>query len=134
MIQRGGFTFPILSCVFNADGSITHFMHEIDPSLYKMLPNLYAICVTKAEDGRRIVPCGFFVKTSYDHNHDEAEFSSALAGIAKQIPQIAALRTSGDRIVSGRIGNVQPEMVLTEEEMLRLMIGQYLKLSSAGQA
>ena len=131
-VCTGGITIPIYHCIFN-QGSITHFLHEIDSSLTSQLPNLYAVCVARKVQGRRNVVAGFFIKTSYTH-HDQ-EFAEACRGAIAFMDEIRPLLGEEFSLLPARVSmggkDVSP---LTEEEMNAFIFQQYFKFHEMGQA
>ena len=43
--EKGGVTLLLFHCYFNSSESLTHFMHDLDHSLYSELPYLYSVCI-----------------------------------------------------------------------------------------
>jgi hypothetical protein len=130
--DAGGMTIPLFHCIFNEGGSVTHFMHEVDLEVYRSLPNMYAVCIADRSKRHKRVTGGFFVVTNYSHN-DEENFTMALSNIVAAVPRLAALISEQSSFLPGRI--VVPDgPPPTEEEMLRVMVSQALKHSSAGAA
>ncbi|NVD74552.1 hypothetical protein D0T25_30145 [Duganella sp. BJB488] len=131
MTQKDGITIPIFHGIFNGHESITHFIHDFDPALYELLPNLYATCI--ADNGRspRKIVAGFFVKTSY--HHDDAEFSGALHAAMMTIPALTSFVNTQFSLLPARLEVIGSEP-LSEQEMLRTLLSQSLKHSTFGHA
>ena len=124
--KKGGVSVLLFHCFFNGDESITHFMHEFDPALYKALPYLYAVCIAKTTKKAKTVLAGFFIKTSYTHN--DPDFMDALNLAIVSAPAFQALIGADTSYLPARIsfvGDTPP----TEAEMVRVMLGQHLKFS-----
>ena len=77
--QQGGVTTSLFHCVFNDDGSITHYLDEADPGLSQALPNTYAVCLADNSGATRKVVAGFVAKTTFTHN--DSGFQDAMYGI-----------------------------------------------------
>ncbi len=131
-VGKGGLTIPIYHCIFN-QGSITHYLHEIDPDLLAQLPNLYAVCVATKVSGRRNVVAGFFVKTSY--THQDREFGDACRGAIAFMNEINPLLDSEFSLLPARvsIGGADTSP-LSEDEMNAYIFQQYFKFQEVGQA
>ena len=128
---KGGLTIPLLHCLFHGE-AVTHFLHEYDPALYAVLPNLYAACIAQTEGGRRSVVAGLFVKTSYSH-HDE-EFADALTAAMSSIERLRPLVGPRTSFLPSRVTLAEGSTPITEWEMLRTLHQKWLQHSSAGAA
>lgn len=125
--EKGGVTIPLFHCIFNGDESVTHFMREYDVSLYQTLPYLYAVCIARTVNKTKTVLGGFFVKTSYTHN--DPDFVDALHLVVEDVPALQALMGETTSFLPACITLAGEDKPPTEAEMLRIMIGQYLKFS-----
>jgi len=130
MTDQGGLTIPLFHCIFN-NGSITHYDRKYDAKLYTSLPNLYAVCIANKNSGMRRVVGGFFVKTSYSHN-DEG-FIDAIAAAAQSATELLPLLNGNTSFLPARL-NAPLDPPLTEQEMLDVMLEQYVKFSTHGTA
>src|SRR5690606_2369018 len=43
--RAGCVTVPLFHCLFHDSTSITHFLHDLDPALCRVLPHTYAVCI-----------------------------------------------------------------------------------------
>lgn len=131
-VPAGGLSSPIYHCIFN-QGSLTHFLHEVDPSVVDQLPHMYAVCVAGRVNGKRNVVAGFVLKTSY--SHQDPGFDGACKGAISCMKEIAPLLDSTTTLLPARIAvdgtNQSP---LTEDEMNAFMFTQYMKFHEIGQA
>jgi hypothetical protein len=128
---KAGVSFLLFHCIFNGDGSITHFMHDIDLESYQSLPNMYAVCIAERAGKQRKVTGGFFIRTSY--THDDKDFDNALAIAAAGVPRLDKLITKDSSFLPARV-QTPAGPPLTEKEMLKAMLSQQLKHSSMGMA
>jgi hypothetical protein len=128
---EGGVTLLLFHCIFNGDGSITHFMHDIDLGSYQSLPNMYAVYIAERSSKQKKVTGGFFVRTSY--THDDTDFNRALSNSVAAIPRLDKIITKHSFFLPARVPSPDGPPV-TENEMLRAMITQALKHSSMGAA
>ncbi|GKT25082.1 hypothetical protein [Acidovorax sp. SUPP3334] len=128
-MERGGVSIPVFDCVFNGAESITSFTREFDPNFYRILPNLYAVCVATSSHGQKKIAAGFFVKTSYHHN--DPEFSTILASSLETSPNLARFHTLGTSFFPSRL-NVPDSEPLSEIEMLHTMLTLFTKHSVGG--
>jgi len=131
MKQKGGVTIPVFDCIFHGAESIESFARDFDEELYAQLPNLYAICVAEKQGREKRIVAGFFVKTSYTH-HDE-EFLSAITMALKSSEKLHKFAGPNSSFFPARLG-VVGSSPLTETEMLKIMITQFLKHSVGGSA
>jgi len=129
--QKGGIGHVLFHCVFEPiEGSVTHFMHDIDELTYSSLPNLYAVCIaTKNSQGHQ-VKGGMFIKTSY--SSEEPDYLISVQHAALSIPQLAPFMAGKISMLSAKHKCEGPAP--TESEMLNAMMQQYIKLSSSGTA
>ena len=130
MTKKGGATIPLFHCVFH-DGSLTHFLHDFDPSLYKQLANLYAVCVADNSIGFKRIIGGYFIKTSFDHK--DPEFQSAAKTAAHSMNAIAPLLNSTTTILPSKL-TIAGDAPLSEHEMLSIIFRQYIKHHEVGRA
>lgn len=130
-MEKGGVSIPVFDCVFNGGESITSFTREFDPNLYKILPNLYAVCVATSMHGQKKIAAGFFVKTSY--HHDDPEFLNILSFSLETSPNLARFHAPGTSFFPSKLG-ISGEEPLTEMEMLHTMMTLYIKHSVGGHA
>lgn len=131
MSKKGGVTIPIFDCIYNGAESITSFERDFDEKLYEILPNLYTVCIADNSQGSRNIVGGFFVKTSYTHNNKE--FEDSLHAAALSSPNLSQLLGPEVSFLPARLG-VSGSAPLSEQEMLRVMITQFLKFSQEGSA
>ncbi len=129
--QKGGLSVLLFHCLFNSNGSVTHFMHDLDVELYGSLPNLYAVCISDTSLKQRKITAGFFIKTSYSH-HD-SDFIGALTNVISIDTGMRNLINECSSFLPARIaisGDVPP----SEDEMLRVIFAQALKHGVGGSA
>ncbi|MCG8992773.1 hypothetical protein LH427_13150 [Laribacter hongkongensis] len=131
MAGKGGVSSPLMHCVFNEDGSITHYLNEVDPALENVLSNTYAICIADNKTSPRKVVGGIVAKTSY--HHDDAGFHAAMDGILHSLPKLSGIISDRTSLLPAKLG-VPPGVSLTEDEMLRVLVQQYIRLSASGSA
>jgi len=62
--RAGCVTVPLFHCLFHDSTSITHFLHDLDPALCRVLPHTYAVCIADNNGAMKTIPAGFFIKTS----------------------------------------------------------------------
>lgn len=129
--QKDGLSILLFHCLFNDDGSITHFTHEYDPELYQALPNLYAVCIADRSGNSRKITGGFVIKTSYTHN--DKDFLATLTNAMSIEPRMNALIGTHSSFLPARVG-IPVDGPITEAEMLRVMLDQSLKHSAVGSA
>jgi hypothetical protein len=129
--NQGGLTTPLFHCIFNGSESITGFMHETKEELVAILPHLYAVCLTNTAQGSKQVLAGFVVKTSFTH-HD-AGFLDALNGLVSSIPSLSRLRDHQSTLLPARI-EIKGTEPLSEEDLSRLMVRQFVRHSVGGNA
>jgi hypothetical protein len=128
--QKGGVSVLLFHCLFNSNGSVTHFMHDLDVELYRSLPNLYAVCISDTSSKQKIT-AGFFIKTSYSH-HD-SDFLGALTNVISMESGMRNLIHERSSCFPARIG-ISGDAPPSEDEMLRLIVGQALKHGVGGSA
>ncbi|WP_342316404.1 hypothetical protein [Lysobacter sp. FW306-1B-D06B] len=126
---KGGVSLSVLHCMFNIEGSVTHFMHDFDPELYRALPNLYVVCVLDNQVGLRSIPAGLFVKTSY--SHEESGFVDAVYGLAVAAFGADLIESWKASFVPARL-TVRGSEPLSEMEMVRVLCTQRLKHAGSG--
>ncbi len=131
MSSKGGVTMPLFHCIFNNFDSITHFMRTYDEVLYRQLKNTYAVCISDNSGLNRKIVAGFIVKTSYSHN--DPEFLNAITKIGLSTKELSSYIGSNTSFLPARLGVMGSEP-LSESEMLNVMLQQYLKFSTAGNA
>jgi hypothetical protein len=129
--EEGGVTALLFHCIFNADGSATHFMHDADDGLSRSLPNVYAVCIARRESRHKRVMAGFVVKTT--HTHDDPDFVDALNNAVRAESALANLVDERSSFFPARLG-VSGAAPLTEDEMLRVLIAQSFKHGAVGTA
>jgi hypothetical protein len=120
-----------MHCVVNADGSITHFLHDHHRELYASLANWYVVCLVQGTKPARRVTGAFIVKSSYAHG--DAEFDAVVAEIVDSTPELRAVSSGSVSVLKSRLG-VPGEEPLSEREMLSVIQRQVLQHSSTGQA
>lgn len=113
--------------------AITHFMHDHSQSVPLSIEpaNLYLVTVKETSPNGAKVLGGFFVVT--DSSHHDAEFGAILASVREACPELAGIMTEGRRLAPARLGLTGSEPI-TEIEMLRLVLEQYVKHDSGGNA
>lgn len=128
--QKGGVSALLFHCLFNTDGSVTHFMHDFDVDLYHSLPNLYAVCIADTSSNQKNITAGFFIKTSY--SHQDSDFVGALANVVSIDTGMKNLINERSSFLPARIGisGAPP----SEDEMLRVISSQALKHGVGGIA
>lgn len=132
MEQKGGVTIPVFDCIFDPTGqSIESFMRDYNEALYRSLPNLYAICITESGAGQRRIVAGFIVKTTY--THQEAEFVLALSAALQSSEKLRKFYSPTTSFLPAKVGVPDPSP-LSEQEMLRIMLTQFTKHATGGQA
>ncbi len=131
MSRKGGVTIPVFHCVFNGYDSITSYMRDYDEGMYKILDNLYAVCVSDNSGSKRKIVAGFIVKTSYTHN--DSEFFGAITEAAQSAKELSQYLGSNASFLPARIG-VKGSSSLSESEMLEVMSQQSLKFNVGGNA
>lgn len=131
-MTEGGVSSPVLHCIFNS-GSITHYMHDVDPLLINQLPNLYAVCLANKVAGKRAVFGGFFISTTYSHT-DVDNFGAACTSAISTMKELLPLMTSTTTLLPARIPLPAGEKPLTENEMVAVIFQQYFKFHEIGQA
>ena len=131
MSDKGGLTAPLFHCVFNAEGSITHYLNEVDPDLRRRLPHTYAVCLADNSSVPRRVVAGFFAKTTYLHTEDG--FAVAMKSVVQALERLQPFQSANISFLPARI-NVPDGGPLSEDEMLRVLFQQYTKFSAVGTA
>jgi hypothetical protein len=128
--QKGGLSVLLFHCLFNSNGSITHFMHDFDVELYQSLPNLYAVCISDTSSKQKKITVGFFIKTSY--SHQDSDFIGALTNVVSIDTGMKNLINERSSFLPARIGisGGHPN----EDEMLRTIVSQALKHGVGGSA
>lgn len=128
--QKGGLSVLLFHCLFNSNGSVTHFMHDFDVELYHSLPNLYAVCISDTSSKRKKITAGFFIKTSY--SHQDSDFIGALTNVVSIDTGMKSLINERSSFLPARIGisGAPP----SEDEMLRAVVTQALKHGVGGSA
>jgi hypothetical protein len=129
--KKGGVSVLLFHCLFNSNGSVTHFMHANDVELYRSLPNLYAVCISDTLSKRKKITAGFFIKTSYSH-HD-SDFIGALTNVISIDTGMKNLINGRSSFLPARIG-ISGEALPSEDEMLRLIVSHSLKHGVGGSA
>ena len=61
--EKGGVTLLLFHCYFNSSESLTHFMHDLDHSLYSELPYLYSVCIADNSTNNKKITAAFSIKT-----------------------------------------------------------------------
>lgn len=129
--DKGGVGIPLFHCEFNhIDGSLTHYLHEVNTIMYDSLENLYAVCIAVKSSNERRILAGFFIKTSFSHL--DQEFLEHLELVVREIPELKKFLSSNASFLPAKIGISGPPP--TESEMLDIIIKQYTKLSTAGNS
>lgn len=128
--QKGGLSALLFHCLFNSNGSVTHFMHDFDVEFYHSLPNLYAVCIADTSPNQKNITAGFFIKTSYSH-HD-SDFIGALTNVLSIDTGMKHLINERSSFLPARIGLSGPPP--SEDEMLRTIVTQALKHGVGGRA
>ena len=124
-------TLPTFHCVFNANGAITHYSHELPSDATAMPLNAYAICLAENTARGRKVVAGLMVLTSL--HHDDAAFEPTMHDIVATLPVLAEHLSASTSLLPAKIG-LPPGAPMTEREFLRIMVTQYTKFSSGGHA
>ncbi len=131
MNKKGGVSIPIFECIFNQAGSFTSFERDFDENLYMVLPNLYAVCIKDKSHKPHIIIGGFFIKTSYTHK--EKEFLDSLHAVVETSPNLGHFLGPNITFLPARLG-IKGSAPLSENEMLKVMLTQFLKFSQNGTA
>jgi hypothetical protein len=129
--NQGGVTIPLLYCVFNGAESITHYPVEFDRELYKLTPNLYAVCIADNSVKRNHIVGGLLIKTTF--THDDPGFVDAVTAAALNTTILNHFIGKGVSFFPAHLG-VAGDEPLSEGEMVRLMLKQYIKFSAGGNA
>jgi hypothetical protein len=130
MTIQGGVTIPLFQCVFNADGTMTHWVTSFERELYFALPHLYLVCLAEGVGRSRKLVGSLMVKTSL--HHDEAGFADAMNLAMAAFESLRTRVGKHTSLLPARIGlDGEPP---SEAEFLRLSMQQHLKFSSAGTA
>jgi hypothetical protein len=126
----GSVTVPMFHCVFNADGSITHWATTYERSLYDALPHLYLVCVADNRVRPRRIIGAFMIKTS--RHHDDPDFGDVVSIAKNYMAALQPLIHEQTSFLPARIGiaGEPPE----EVEFLKLAMQQYTKFSANGSA
>lgn len=130
MANEGNVTVPLFHCVFNADGSISHWATSFDQQLYDALDHLYLVMLANDRSGRRAVPGAFMIRTS--HHHDDPDFPESLVALRSWATPLQPHWSSDTKRLPGKVQLKGPPP--TEKEFLTLAIQQFTKFSSAGSA
>jgi len=131
MKQKGGVTIPVFECIFHGSESIESFIREFDKALYEALPNLYVICVAQTHGRVKKIVAGFFIKTSYTH-HDK-EFLSVMTAALNSSEKLHRFVGEHTSFLPARLG-ISGTSPLSEQEMLKIMMTQYVKYAADGSA
>ena len=131
MTRKGGLAIPTLDFLVEDSELITIFDREFDESIYSKLENLYIVCIIDRSSGSKRVVGGFFTKTNYSHR--DKEFTEVLMGLISLSPTLDGLAHKKASLHPARLG-VLGDTPLSEDEMLRIIATQNLKLSESGTA
>lgn len=129
--QKGGMSVLLFHCLFNSNGSVTHFMHDLDIELYRSLPNLYAVCISDTSSNQKKITAGFFIKTSY--SHQDSDFIGALTNVISIDTGMRNLINERSSFLPAPIG-ISGEAPPNEDAMLGLIVSQALKHGIGGSA
>jgi len=128
--DKGGVTLLLFHCYFNASESITHFMHDLDLTLYPELPNLYSVCIADNTTANKKVTAAFAIKTTYNHN--DADFINVLTNVVATDPELLSHLNDKTTFLPAKLKiNGQP---LSEKEYLQVSLQQYMKHNVDGRA
>lgn len=129
--NQGGLSLILHHCFFNGAESITHYVHNVDPDLYKSLPNLYVVCISDNSGKHRQIKAGFSLKTSYTHN--DPEFLNVIFNtISSAVPALSQFCDKNYSFLPAKLSTSDHQ--LTEDEFLRAMVQQYMKYNVDGKA
>jgi hypothetical protein len=131
MADQGGISVVVFHVVSNGDGTITHYSHGHEPAFVAALPHLYAVCILDRRTEPPRVTAVVFVKTSFEHT--QSGFAEAVYGAIGRLPNADALLGDKPGLLPARIG-MPGDDPLSEEEFLRIAVGQILKFDAAGSA
>ena len=129
--QKGGLSVLLFHCLFNSNGSVTHFMHDLDVELYRSLPNLYAVCMSDTSSNQKKITAGFFIKTS--NSHYDSDFIGVLANVISSDTGMRSLINERSSFLPARI-TISGDAAPSEDEMLRVIFTQALKYGVGGSA
>lgn len=128
--DKGGLAVLLFHCYFNGSESITHFMHDLDTSLYSDLPNLYTVCIADNSTQNKKITAAFTIKTTHDHN--DPDFINILTNVVSIDQDLLAHLNDKTTFLPARINfSGQP---LTEKEHLQISVQQFMKHNVDGRA
>ena len=129
--DMGIVNMPLLHFVFN-EQSLTHYNNlDIQKPLYDALPFIYCVIACKTEDQNRQVLGGYITKISTDNTDDD--FLESISGYFFQEPELRKMLEFEPKFYATKI-NTEKSDVLSEIELLKIVMTEYLKLHSQGNA
>ncbi|ARP82922.1 hypothetical protein CAL12_20285 [Bordetella genomosp. 8] len=125
-------TAVIFHCVFNPDGSITHYGHTFEMNVFESMPNLYAVTVVERRSSEtvKVHGCFFMVTTA---THEDIRFEEVVGDAFRNVRAFKAIDEKRLRFKPARLGNLGGGPP-TEKEMLRVALTQYLKFDTTAKA
>lgn len=131
MSKAGSLTVVLMHCLISDDGqSMDHFMHALPDDVITDAPNVYSLSLTRPLRGAKQVVGGFFVKTSLTDK--SADFHGVMMGMLAQIPALAVRQVEGSTLATAKVA--VPYEMPTEQDMLQVMLTQFVKYSTVGRA
>jgi hypothetical protein len=131
MSESGTVTIPLFHCVFNAEGSITHWATTYQRALYDALPHLYLVCLADNSIKPRRIVGAFMIKTNCHHDN-VSSFQDVINIAMDSMENLQQYRQSTISFLPARIGITGEP--LSEMEFLRLALKQFTKFSVGGTA
>ncbi len=128
--EKGGVTLLLFHCYFNASESLTHYMHDLDHSLYSELPYLYSVCIADNSTNNKKITAAFSIKTTY--HHDDPDFINVLTNVVSIDQGLLSHLNDKTTFLPARI-NVSGQP-LTEKEHLQVSVQQFMKHNVDGRA
>jgi hypothetical protein len=119
-VGEARFGIITLSALFRGE-EITHFTHEFDKELERLLP--YTYCVLVRREGSQSIVAGMMIKSSMS-NTQTLEFRELVSGFLEASPPLRKLAKKPMRFLPARV-KVEGDEPMTEEECLRAMATQF---------
>ena len=119
-VREAKFGIITLSALFREE-EITHFTHEFDKELERLLP--YTYCVLVRTEGSQSIVAGMMIKSSISHTQT-LDFRDLMSGFLEASPPLRKLAKKPVRFLPARV-KVEGDEPMTEKECLRVMATQF---------